>query len=600
MGRYFDASWQRTMKCGEPREADSGKEVVLNGWLRARRDLGGIIFIELWDKSGVTQLVFNPELNADAHSRAGALRSEYCLAVKGKLRIRPEGTENPELATGKVEVVVSDFILLSPSKLPPFEMDSVDEVNEELRMKYRYLDLRRERMQDNLKKRNDITLFTRNYFADNDFIDIETPMLTRSTPEGARDFLVPSRLNPCKFYALPQSPQLFKQLLMVSGCERYIQIVKCFRDEDLRADRQPEFTQIDLEMSYITEEDIYKLIEGYLSGVFKKVLDLDIQTPFLRMTWKDAMDAYGSDKPDLRIDMKMVDLAEVFANGENPFAGLVAKGGTIKGLKLKGGATLSRKDLTVLEDRAKALGAAGMANFQVKEGELKGPLVKFLDETAIKKLYEISELEDGDALFIMADADWQKACTILGQIRLEIARDRGLVQPGFKFLWVTEFPLLEWSEEEGRWMAMHHPFTAPFDEDMQYLFTEPGKVRSRAYDVVLNGTEIGGGSIRIHDPKMQEEVFKALNFTPEAAHARFDFFLEGLSYGTPPHGGLAFGLDRLVMIMCGCKSIRDVMAFPKNQKAQCPLAFAPSRVEDAQLAELSIRTEDLLFGDKQL
>jgi len=601
MGRYFDASWQRTMKCGAPREADAGKDVVLNGWLRARRDLGGIIFIELWDKSGVTQLVFNPELNAEAHSRAGALRSEYCLAVKGKLRIRPEGTENPELATGNVEVVVSDFIILSPSKLPPFEMDSADEVNEDLRMKYRYLDLRRERMQDNLKKRNDITLFTRNYFAKNEFLDIETPMLTRSTPEGARDFLVPSRLNPCKFYALPQSPQLFKQLLMVGGCERYMQIVKCFRDEDLRADRQPEFTQIDLEMSYITEEDIYSLIEGYLSGVFKEVLGIEVKTPFMRMTWKDAMDAYGSDKPDLRIDMKMVDLAPVFAGGENPFAELIAKGGAVKGLRLKGGAELSRKDLTVLEDRAKKLGAAGMANFQVKEGELKGPLVKFLDEERIKKLYELSEIENGDALFLMADLDWQKACTILGQIRLELGRERGLVQEGFKFLWVTEFPLLEWSDEEGRWMAMHHPFTAPFDEDMQYLFTEPGKVRSRAYDVVLNGTEIGGGSIRIHDPKMQEEVFKALNFTPEAARARFDFFLEGLSYGTPPHGGLAFGLDRLVMIMCGCKSIRDVMAFPKNQKAQCPLSFAPSHVEDAQLEELSIRTEDPLFSvDKQL
>lgn len=601
MERYFNAEWQRTMKCGEPREADAGKEVVLNGWLRARRDLGGIIFLELWDKSGVTQLVFNPELNAEAHSRAGALRSEYCLAAKGKLRIRPEGTENPELATGNVEVVVSDFIVLSPSKLPPFEMDSGDEVNEDLRMKYRYLDLRRDRMQDNLKKRNDITLFTRNYFAKNEFLDIETPMLTRSTPEGARDFLVPSRLNPCKFYALPQSPQLFKQLLMVGGCERYMQIVKCFRDEDLRADRQPEFTQIDLEMSYITEEDIYKLIEGYLSGVFKEVLGVEIATPFMRMTWKDAMDAYGSDKPDLRIDMKMVDLAPVFEGGENPFAALAANGGTIKGLCLKGGAALSRKDLTVLEDRAKKLGAAGMANFQVKDGELKGPLVKFLDEARIKKLYELSALEDGDALFIMADADWQKACTILGQIRLELGRERGLVKEGFKFLWVTEFPLLEWSDEEGRWMAMHHPFTAPFDEDMQYLFTEPGKVRSRAYDVVLNGTEIGGGSIRIHSPKMQEEVFKALNFTPEAARARFDFFLEGLSYGTPPHGGLAFGLDRLVMIMCGCKSIRDVMAFPKNQKAQCPLSFAPSKVEEAQLQELSIRTDDpLLGGDKQL
>ena len=590
MGRYFDATWQRTMRCGEPRESDAGKQIVLNGWLRARRDLGGIIFIELWDKTGVTQIVFNPELNSEAHERAGALRSEYVLAVKGKLRIRPEGTENPELSTGRVELLVEDFILLSPSKQIPFEIDNADEVNEDLRMKYRYLDLRRETMQNNLKKRNDIVHYTRNFFGDNGFLDIETPMLTRSTPEGARDFLVPSRLNPGRFYALPQSPQLFKQLLMVSGCDRYMQIVKCFRDEDLRADRQPEFTQIDLEMSFITEEDIMTLIENYLSGLFKKILGLEVKTPFLRMTWKDAMDFYGIDKPDLRIPLKMVSLEEVFRGGENPFAELIDKGGTVKGLRLPGGGALSRKELMDLEDRAKKLGAKGMANFQIKDGALKGPLVKFLDEPRLAKIREIAGLEDGDALFLMADESWQKACEILGQIRLQLGRERGMVEEGYRFLWVTEFPLLEWSDEEGRWMAVHHPFTAPFDEDMQYLFTDQGKVRSRAYDVVLNGTEIGGGSIRIHDPEMQEKVFKALNFTPEQAKERFGFFLEGLSYGTPPHGGLAFGLDRLVMIMCGCKSIRDVMAFPKNQKAQCPLSDAPGEVEKKQLEELSIKT----------
>ena len=590
MGRYFDATWQRTMRCGEPRESDAGKQIVLNGWLRARRDLGGIIFIELWDKTGVTQIVFNPELNSEAHERAGALRSEYVLAVKGKLRIRPEGTENPELSTGKVELLVEDFILLSPSKQIPFEIDNADEVNEDLRMKYRYLDLRRETMQNNLKKRNDIVHYTRNFFGDNGFLDIETPMLTRSTPEGARDFLVPSRLNPGRFYALPQSPQLFKQLLMVSGCDRYMQIVKCFRDEDLRADRQPEFTQIDLEMSFITEEDIMTLIENYLSGLFKKILGLEVKTPFLRMTWKDAMDFYGIDKPDLRIPLKLVSLEEVFRGGENPFAELIDKGGTVKGLRLPGGGALSRKELMDLEDRAKKLGAKGMANFQIKDGALKGPLVKFLDEPRLAKIREIAGLEDGDALFLMADESWQKACEILGQIRLQLGRERGMVEEGYRFLWVTEFPLLEWSDEEGRWMAVHHPFTAPFDEDMQYLFTDQGKVRSRAYDVVLNGTEIGGGSIRIHDPEMQEKVFKALNFTPEQAKERFGFFLEGLSYGTPPHGGLAFGLDRLVMIMCGCKSIRDVMAFPKNQKAQCPLSDAPGEVEKKQLEELSIKT----------
>ena len=590
MDRHYDASWQRTMYCGAPRLEDAGKKTVLNGWLRCRRDLGGIIFIELWDKTGVTQVVFNPELNAEAHGRAGALRSEYVLAVKGMLRRRPEGTENPDLATGAVELLVDDFIVLAPAKLIPFELDNADSVNEDLRMKYRYLDLRRESMQANLRTRHDVTRYTRNYFGDNGFIEGETPMLTKSTPEGARDYLVPSRVNPGKFYALPQSPQLFKQLLMVSGCDRYMQIVKCFRDEDLRADRQPEFTQIDLEMSFITEEDIMTLVENYLAGLFKEIMGVDVETPFLRMTWDEAMNKYGIDKPDLRIQMEMAALEEVFAGGENPFAALVEKGGTIKGLRLPGGASLSRKELSDLEGRAKALGAKGMANFQVKEGELKGPLVKFLDEGRIAKLKELSGIENGDALFIMADGNWRRACEILGQIRLELGRERGLVEESFRFLWVTEFPLFEWDEETGRYTAVHHPFTAPMNEDMEYLLSEPGKVRSRAYDVVLNGTELGGGSIRIHNPEMQQKAFQALNFTPEAAKERFGFLLEGLSYGTPPHGGLAIGLDRLVMLMTGSKSIRDVMAFPKNQKAQCPMTDAPSEVETKQLDELSIKT----------
>ena len=589
MERHYDATWKRTLFCGEPRLSDEGKEAVLNGWLRCRRDLGGIIFIELWDKTGVTQVVFNPELNAEAHERAGFLRSEYVLAVKGHLRRRPEGTENPELPTGQVELLVDDFIVLSPAKLVPFEIDNADTVNEDLRLKYRYLDLRREQMQKNLVTRHNVTRYTRNYFGDHGFIDIETPMLTKSTPEGARDYLVPSRVNPGLFYALPQSPQIFKQLLMVSGCDRYMQITKCFRDEDLRADRQPEFTQIDLEMSFITEEDIMGLVENYLAGLFGEVLGEDVKAPFLRMTWKDAMNLYGSDKPDMRIPMAMVSLEEVFKDGENPFTGLVAGGGTIKGLKLPGGAALSRKEMSDLETRAKALGAKGMANFQIKAGELKGPLVKFLSEDQAAKLKEISQLEDGDALFLMADENWQKACEILGQIRLELGKERGLLQEGFKFLWVTEFPLFEWDEENGRYSAVHHPFTAPMDEDMEFLLSEPGKVRSRAYDVVLNGTELGGGSIRIHNPEMQAKAFQALNFTPEAAKERFGFLLEGLSYGTPPHGGLAIGLDRLVMLMTASKSIRDVMAFPKNQKAQCPMTEAPNMVETKQLEELSIK-----------
>ena len=594
MERHYDATWKRTFFCGAPRLSDEGKEAVLNGWLRCRRDLGGIIFIELWDKTGVTQVVFNPELNAEAHERAGFLRSEYVLAVKGHLRRRPEGTENPELPTGQVELLVDDFIVLSPAKLVPFEIDNADTVNEDLRLKYRYLDLRREQMQKNLVTRHNVTRYTRNYFGDHGFIDIETPMLTKSTPEGARDYLVPSRVNPGLFYALPQSPQIFKQLLMVSGCDRYMQITKCFRDEDLRADRQPEFTQIDLEMSFITEEDIMGLVENYLAGLFGEVLGEDVKAPFLRMTWKDAMNLYGSDKPDMRIPMAMVSLEEVFKDGENPFTGLVAGGGTIKGLKLPGGAALSRKEMSDLETRAKALGAKGMANFQIKAGELKGPLVKFLSEDQAAKLKEISQLEDGDALFLMADENWQKACEILGQIRLELGKERGLLQEGFKFLWVTEFPLFEWDEENGRYSAVHHPFTAPMDEDMEFLLSEPGKVRSRAYDVVLNGTELGGGSIRIHNPEMQAKAFQALNFTPEAAKERFGFLLEGLSYGTPPHGGLAIGLDRLVMLMTASKSIRDVMAFPKNQKAQCPMSEAPGTVEQKQLDELAIRTVEPL------
>ncbi len=584
----YTADWKRTIYCGEPRIDSVGKKIVLNGWLRARRDLGGIIFIELWDYTGATQIVFNPESIPDVHARAKDLRSEYVLAVRGTLQKRPEGTENTSLVTGAVELMVEDFLLLAPCQPLPFAPDEADVVNEDLRMKYRYLDLRREGMQRNLRIRHKSAQFTRRFFENEGFIEIETPMLNKSTPEGARDYLVPSRVNPGDFYALPQSPQIFKQILMISGCDRYMQIVKCFRDEDLRADRQPEFTQIDLEMSFITEEDIIGINERFVAGLWEETIGAKIETPIPRLTWREAMESYGSDKPDLRIDMKIVDVTSVFAGGENPFAGLIAEGGVVKGLKLPGGGSLSRKEISDLEARAKALGSAGMANFQIKEGALKGPLVKFLSPGAQAKLTEISGLTGEDIFFVMADKNWARACTMLGQMRLEMARERGLVREGWKFLWVTEFPLFEWDDEINRWFAVHHPFTAPMDEDIQYMTTDPGRVRARAYDIVLNGTELGGGSIRIHNPQMQSQVFSALNISPETARERFGFMLDALSFGTPPHGGIAYGFDRINMLLCGAKSIREVMAFPKNQKAQCPLSGAPSGVEKSQMDELYI------------
>ncbi len=584
---------KRTHDCYSITEQSLETEVVLMGWVHRRRDHGGLIFVDLRDRKGITQVVFAPEVDAGAHEKAHSLRSEYVIAVRGKVRRRPEGMENPKIKTGMVEVACQELRILNTSKTPPFPLDEEKEVSESVRLRYRYIDLRKAHMVANLALRHQVCQAMRQYLNQQDFLEIETPMLTRSTPEGARDYLVPSRVNPGRFYALPQSPQLFKQILMIAGMERYYQIVRCFRDEDLRADRQPEFTQLDMEMSFINEEDIMGLIEGLMKHIFSEALGVELKPPFARLTYQEAMERFGTDRPDTRFDLELVDITDIAAGcGLKVFNTIVDTGGVVKAINGKGMADLSRKDLDVLTEFAQSFGAKGLAWVKIKEdGSWQSPIAKFFKAREQEAIKERLGAVPGDILFFGADT-LNTVYRVLGELRLELARRRNLIpERGFNFVWVTHFPLLEFDEDEGRFKALHHPFTAPSKEDLDLLETDPAKVRSRAYDLVLNGIEIGGGSIRIHQEAVQKRVFKALNIDDKEAEEKFGFLLEALTLGAPPHGGIAFGLDRLVMLMAGRDTIRDVIAFPKTQKAQCLMTHAPAEVSMAQLAELYLRPD---------
>ncbi len=583
---------KRTHHCGAVCENDVKKEVVLCGWVSRRRDHGGLIFVDLRDRSGLVQVVFaEDKLGADSFHKAETLRSEYVIAVRGLVSFRSEETINPHMETGKLEVYCEELRILNTAQTPPFYIQDNLDVDETLRLKYRYLDLRRPEMQKNLILRHRVTKIMRDYFDRNGFLEIETPMLTKSTPEGARDFLVPSRLNPGKFYALPQSPQIFKQILMLAGYEKYFQIVRCFRDEDLRADRQPEFTQIDVEMSFIDQEYILNTMEKMVVELFDKAIGKKIPEPFLRMTWQDAMDRFGSDKPDLRFGMELMDISEHVRGSEfKVFETVLQKGGQVKAIKVDGYADIPRRELDGLVEYVKNYGAKGLAWIQYTENEVKSPFKKFYSDETFQKIAEATGAQKGDLLLVVADKPLVVA-QALGELRLEMGRRRNLIDPDkLCFLWVVDFPMFEYDEQDDRWKAMHHPFTMPCAEDIQYLKSDPGRVKAIAYDMVLNGVELGGGSLRIHDSELQEKVFEAVGLTPEQAHAKFGFMLNAFKYGTPPHGGIAFGLDRLIMLMAKRNSIRDVIAFPKTQSASCLMTQAPSEVDNKQLRELSIKS----------
>ena len=582
---------KRTHKCAELSIANIGQQVTVMGWAHKRRDLGGVIFVDLRDRSGIVQLVFNNEISGEIFNKAEKIRNEYVLAVTGEVVRRSDETVNPKLLTGEIEIIAKELRILSNAETSPIYIEEDTDVNENVRLKYRYLDLRRPDMQRNLILRHKVAKIARDYYDQNGFLEIETPMLTKSTPEGARDYLVPSRVHPGKFFALPQSPQLFKQLLMVSGLDRYMQIVKCFRDEDLRADRQPEFTQIDLEMSFVNVEDVLEINEGFIAKAFEEALGIKLETPFLRMTYQEAMDRFGSDKPDIRFGLELINISDLVENcGFKVFADAVKNGGSVRAINAKGGGrTFSRREIDSLVEYVKIYKAKGMAWIVVEENELKSAITKFLTDEEVKAILERVGAEPGDLICFVADKN-EVVYDALGQLRLEIARRTNLIdEEQFKFLWVTEFPLLEYDDEEKRYVAKHHPFTSPMDEDLEYLDTDPGRVRAKAYGIVLNGTEIGGGSIRIHDQTLQQKMFKLLGFTEEQAWERFGFLLEAFKYGTPPHGGLAFGLDRLIMLMAKRSSIRDVIAFPKVQNASDPMTNAPDVVDDKQIKELHIK-----------
>ena len=583
---------KRSYRCSELDARNIGERITVMGWTHKRRDLGGVIFVDLRDRSGVLQVVFNIEVDKELFKKAEGIRNEYVLAVVGDVVRRSPETVNPKIQTGEIELIARELRILSKAETPPVYIEEDSDVNEMTRLKYRYVDLRRPDMQRNIMLRHKVAKIARDYYDSNGFLEIETPMLTKSTPEGARDYLVPSRVHPGKFFALPQSPQLFKQLLMVSGFDRYFQIVRCFRDEDLRADRQPEFTQIDIEMSFVNVEDVLEVNEGFVKKAFKEALNMELETPFIRMPYQEAMDRFGSDKPDTRFGLELVNLSDLVENcGFKVFSDAVKNGGSVRAINAKGcGAKFSRREIDALVEFVKTYKAKGMAWIAVEENELKSAITKFFSEDEVKAILERMKAEPGDLICFIADKN-EIVCDALGQLRLELARKLELVRnDNFEFLWVTEFPLYEYDEEEKRWVAKHHPFTSPMDEDLQYLDTDPGKVRAKAYDLVLNGVEIGGGSIRIHSQELQSKMFELLGFTTEQAWERFGFLLEAFKYGTPPHGGMAFGFDRLIMLMAGKSSIRDVIAFPKIQNASCPMTNAPDHVEPKQLKELHIRT----------